>query len=541
MKNLSIAKRLALMILASLAALLIVGFVGLSVANRSAASIGQINDVSLSSIQVLSAARQTFMEITVSAYAHVNTPVAGAMKELEARIDASSRRLSDQLASYEKLVSGDEDRKMLEADRASLAEYVNVIKTQVLPKSDMDEKDAARNVLTKRAASYGEKTLKAFDDHIAYNDKQAQEAAGSALTNAERGKAVALTVILTGAVAVGLLGFFLSRSINVSLSRVEEMVHRIESDLDFSVRASVQREDEIGRTTLVLNRLLDKLQKNLKSIADGTLAVSGAADRVTASSEEVARASNQRSEAASAIAATIEEMTVSINHIDDRAQEADRISSEAGALATTGVETIRQTVNDIEDIATTVNSASDRMHSLEEHSRRIAHVVAVIKEVADQTNLLALNAAIEAARAGEQGRGFSVVADEVRKLAERTSASTREITDTIDSMRASTGEVAADMQQIVEKVGLGVARAREADGAIKRIGESTSNTTAIVDEISSAIREQSTAATNIAVHIERVAQMSEESGAAAARSADSARELDELASEMKRSVSAYKL
>ncbi|WP_319239437.1 methyl-accepting chemotaxis protein [uncultured Propionivibrio sp.] len=333
----------------------------------------------------------------------------------------------------------------------------------------------------------------------------------------------------------------LSRSIGQSIGHIHVLIGRIESDLDFTARGTVVNRDEIGEMILALNRLVDKLQGSLRSIAVCAQSVAEASTQMSATSSQVASSAQEQSDAAAGMAATVEELAVSINHITDRAQEANRISCDSGNLATTGEEIIGNTVGDINEIAQSVNGAAGSIEVLEQQSNQISRVVAVIKEVADQTNLLALNAAIEAARAGEQGRGFAVVADEVRKLAERTASSTQEISTTIDTMRTSAGESVVGMQAAVARVGKGVERAEAASESIRKIGDSSRSAVSVVDEISSAMREQGTATNTIAVQVERIAQMSEESSAAAEESAQAARNLDGLAKEMRDIVARYRL
>ena len=541
MKNFTIAHRIMLMIGTSVAALLVVGLIGLGVSNRQTDSIRQINDDSLVSVITLSEARQAFMMVRVNVYPHLLTSDAAAKKEAENKLELNEKLITQRLKDYEKQLNNDEDKKMLDADTKDIKNYLDLLHNQLLPKSRKNEHDAEREQLLSQLATLSGKARETLDEHIAFNKKNAESTVQTVLSSSVQGKIVSLVGIVVGVLAVGVLGLFLLLNIKSSLSQIQSMVNRVESDLDFTVRVAVSKQDEIGQTTSALNRLLDKLQSNLKSIATGAQSVASAANQMATTSNQVATASHQQSEAASDMAATVEEMTVSINHVADRAQEANRISSASGQLAISGEKVIGQTVSDIQDIAMTVHEAAELIHGLEQHSQQISNVVAVIKEVADQTNLLALNAAIEAARAGEQGRGFAVVADEVRKLAERTAASTKEIGNTIDSMRTSAGNAVTSMQGVVNKVAKGVERAQEANESIKQIGEGSRNAVSMVEEITAAIREQGTATNNIATQVEHIAQMSEESSAAAGNSSEAAQDLDRLATDMQHIVSAYRL
>ena len=537
----TISKRILLMVCSSLLALLIVGMVGLSVAGRGGDSLRQINDDNLASIQSLAAMRQSFMETRVGIFSLLLSNDDQQMDLREKSIKANENQLFGQLTGYDKYVSGADERKLLDEARTAMTNYYGFFNAQLLPRIRNYETEYASQLIRAQAGPLGEKALKSLGNLIDYNGKVASETTQAALENAARGQSITIAVMLIGVLAVGALGFYLVRDIKSSLSRIQGMVLRVENELDFRVRVEQRGNDEIGQTTAALNRLLGKLQDNLSSIARSTDSVSSAANLMASTSSQVATASRQQSESASGMAATVEEMTVSINHVADRAVEANRISYESGQLAISGERVIAQTVCDIQDISTTVRQSSELINGLEAHSRQISKVVAVIKEVAEQTNLLALNAAIEAARAGEQGRGFAVVADEVRKLAERTAASTSEIASTIEAMHTSAGHAVSSMNTVIEKVSRGVERAQEANGAMRQIGEGSRNAVGMVEEITTAIREQGSATNSIATQVERIAQMSEESSAAAGNSAEAAHELDRLAKDVQSILRSYTL
>ena len=535
----NIPRKLTAIAICSTATLLLIGGAGLYVSNGLDGSLSDVNNRGIPGMRSIYVLKGHQQQLALSLLGHILSNSPEQKTEYEKTIEKEKKGIDESLKAYEAVARSAKGKEMAKAEREALAEYVGIMPA-VLEKSRTSDTAGALETVAKMSASQ-EKVTKLIDEHIAVNVNNSDVRAEESHATAQRGFYLSVALILIGSILVGAISLFTNRGINRSLAAMRNAVTRIEGELDFTVKAEVIGKDEIAEVATAINRLLSRLQSNLKSIADGSHSVASAASLMSTTSTQVAKASQQQSESASDMSATVEELTVSINHVGDRAQEANRISSESGTLATSGEMVIGQTVRDIQDIATTVREAAELIHSLEKHSQEISNVVAVIKEVADQTNLLALNAAIEAARAGEQGRGFAVVADEVRKLAERTAVSTKEISETIDVMRTSAGNAVSSMEGVVIKVGIGVESAQEASSTIKRIGEGSRNAVGMVGEITEAIREQATAMNNIATQVERIAQMSEESSAAAANSADTAHDLDRLATDMQRIVSSYKV
>jgi len=349
-------------------------------------------------------------------------------------------------------------------------------------------------------------------------------------------------VSIVGGLMLGLgLAFWIIRSITTSLNQVRTTIADVERDSDFTRRVDVSSEDEVGQTAKSFNQLIATMQETARSVLHNVGKVSDGVASLASSSDQVATSSLQQSEAASAMAASVEQMTVSISHVSDSAREALTISRKSGELSAQGGQVIHRAVDEMNQIAGTVRAASHAIDSLGQQSDRITSVVQVIKEVADQTNLLALNAAIEAARAGEQGRGFAVVADEVRKLAERTTKATEEIAAMVNAIQDSARSAVTTMETAVERVGSGASLAQQAGDAINQIKSGADQVIQVVNDITSALAEQTVASNDIAAHVEQVAQMTEENSAAASSAASAAANVEQLAGEMRRVVSRFKI
>jgi len=349
------------------------------------------------------------------------------------------------------------------------------------------------------------------------------------------------SVFIIGLILSIFLAWQIIRSIILPLKKLETTIHTVKDKHDLSQRVEVSGSDEIGQTAASFNSLMGNLQNPLSEILAIANKLDQAVNALSITAQEVAQGSMISSESSAAMAASVEEMSVSIAHVSQNAQETAEITLHTSEVSQQGGEVIKKTINEMRAMADAVRNSSKIITELGQQSEQISGIVQVIKEVADQTNLLALNAAIEAARAGEQGRGFAVVADEVRKLAERTTKATIEISGMISAIQESSHSAVSAMSQAAERVESGVTLVDQAGIAITDIQEGSIRVQAQVDDITSALTEQDAASRMIAQQVERVAQAAEENSAAVRSASNSVAQVEQHAHDIRDAVAKFTL
>lgn len=285
----------------------------------------------------------------------------------------------------------------------------------------------------------------------------------------------------------------------------------------------------------------DGLVVMLKKTVQVAETITGHAEHIATAASQVAAASHDQAHATSSSAAALEEVTVSINEVSEIASATEERAKETLNKAATGEVAVHKAAAEVAEVERLITTSATKVEELKIRSIEIGTVASVIKDIADQTNLLALNAAIEAARAGEQGRGFAVVADEVRKLAERTSEATTRIATTVESVQIDTDGVVNTMHEAVPQVQASMAQVNEVATILVDIRNEADDSVAKARDVAQATREQGTAANELAANVERIASMAEEVSATMGGNAGAAREMQEMAVELKSAVSQFKL
>ena len=205
----------------------------------------------------------------------------------------------------------------------------------------------------------------------------------------------------------------------------------------------------------------------------------------------------RQAEYIAASAGAMQQMSNTAAEVTTSAANAKDFSSQTRDKASRGEKIVEDVVNSIHDVQKNSIALKEDMTELSVHAKSISQIMNVISDIADQTNLLALNAAIEAARAGEAGRGFAVVADEVRKLAEKTMASTGDVSQAVNAIHKSMNISMDQVGMTVTTIEQATERAAQSGEALREIVRMADDTARQVGSIVTACEHQAAAGAHV--------------------------------------------
>lgn len=406
------------------------------------------------------------------------------------RLNEVARSVRNIIISSDISLRTEEKRKIAES-RAEVTEILNTLKTEmkspksveqlnsimeirpayttaldkVIAQAETGLQTEAGNMLLTEVKPLQEKLFRVVDEARTYQqelaDVQATEAGQSANEATVEMVVLFLLMWLVGSAVAILVTRNLMKALGAEPNELAEAVGRVASG-DLTLRPRL-RSGDTASVMAAVDRMQTSLTDVVSKVRQGSEAVATASIQIAHGNSDLSSRTEAQASALEETAASMEELGSTVKHNADNASQANQLAQNASSVAVLGGQAVSRVV--------------DTMREINDSSRKIADIIAVIDGIAFQTNILALNAAVEAARAGEQGRGFAVVASEVRSLAGRSAEAAKEIKSLITTS--------------VERIGQGSNQVDQAGQTMKEVVDSIRRVTDIVAEISAASAEQS--------------------------------------------------
>jgi methyl-accepting chemotaxis protein len=385
--------------------------------------------------------------------------------------------------------------------------------------------------LTARAQRLGDdelgtlaESLNRIGENLTVTLSRVQNVTGGVATVIER-------ISKTGAAVSSGAGTVTARVVDTS-SSMGQMIASLKGIAD-NVEVLAQSAEESSSSILEMAATNDEVAENIQALAASVEETTAAIEQMTYSIKEVAKNIEDLSATTEETSSSMNEMDVSISQVETNANETAKLSEQAQRDAEMGTEALSRTLAGIDKIKESSKEAANVIEALGNKIAAIGNILNVIDDVADQTNLLALNAAILAAQSGEHGKGFAVVADEIKDLAERTGASTKEISELIRAVQDQSRNAITAMDRGVRNVEEGVRLGQEAETALKKIQESSQQSTQMVKAIARATIEQARGSKQVTMAINRIAETVQQIATATAEQARGSEQIMKSAEKMK--------
>lgn len=366
------------------------------------------------------------------------------------------------------------------------------------------------------------------------------------VANTNRGAlilAIGVAVISLLAVVVALL---FSRDFAKSIQIVMHRLNTIKSGLLNQEPLPVDGGGEVVALTQATNDMqthLLSIINQMKTSAEALMTqsetlsfsaseVQSGSEQVAVTMQELAIGTENQAQSTSLLATNMTAFKAEVETVTRAGKTANKSSQTIVSLSGKGKKNMTTSKEQMENINQIVEEAVLKMETLDQGTKEIGKLVAIINDVANQTNLLALNAAIEAARAGEHGRGFAVVADEVRKLSERVAESVKDITAFVTNIQSESHVVVESLQMGYKEVQAGLSDITETSQTFDTITHSLETVVTHITQINNELTQVAEMGNAMNHAISEIASVSEEAAAGVEQTSAASQEINSTMEEV---------
>ncbi len=269
-----------------------------------------------------------------------------------------------------------------------------------------------------------------------------------------------------------------NEKINNSVINILQSVSQL-SQKDLTIRAPVT-DDVVGTVSDSINYLAEETGRVMQEVKNVAGLVKDSSSKVKSQAEQVTKTAEEERATVEEMIASLVEATKTMEQVANLADETNTAGQKATEVTENALETVNDTVQDMEAIRTTIAETEKRIKRLGERSQEISGIVNLINTISERTHVLALNASMQAAVAGEAGRGFAVVAEEVQRLAESSQNATRQIESLVNNIQIETNETINTVNHTISQV---VEGSEQAQRAGEQMRETQKITAQLVEQV----------------------------------------------------------
>ena len=509
--HLKIGTKLALGFASVLALCLLLGALALFQLSNLSVKTEQIATNNLPSIQYAAALSGLLNGVRRAEALHLLASDPNVKAEQEAKI-ADMRKQMDALDAKAATAFASDEEALAFASYKKNRDDWYAAGAKMLELSRVNNASMAEGMYANEVGKPFAATMEAMEKITSFNASESESVWSETQQVVRIGKRTVVGALVLALAIGATLALVISRAIARPIADAVRAAREMASG-DMTHRLHSDGSDEMAELLQSLESMRQNLATVVANVRQGSEGVAASSAEIAQGNHDLSARTEQQASALEETAASMEELSAQVKHNADNAREANQLAANASQVAARGGDVVGKVV--------------DTMKEINNASRKISDIIAVIDGIAFQTNILALNAAVEAARAGDQGRGFAVVASEVRSLAGRSAEAAKEIKLLINAS--------------VERVDQGTALVDEAGSTMDEVVQAIQRVTGMMGDISSASNEQALGVAQVGEAVTDMDRTTQQNAALVEQIAAAASGLKAQAGDLVQAVSVFKL